>query len=155
MEKIVGASSAGLEKCLNPDSLYEFFLLRYIYISVTKSAVPMCQPTCCFTSRQMFNTNRKDVLPAEKICNIIYFFTCNCDHRYVGKTTQRLEERVKQHVPGDLVQQVTQSASTLRRRLGRPRKNVGERDRDVETMASARGDTAITKHLKAMSAASV
>ena len=117
--------------------------------SVTKSAVPMCQPTCCFTSRQMFNTNRKDVLPAEKISNIIYLFTCDCGHRYVGKTTQRLEERVKQHVPEDLVQQVTQSAVTLRRRPGRPRKNGGEQDRDVETMASARSDTAITKHLKA------
>ena len=80
--------------------------------SVTKSAVPMCQPTCCFTSWQMFNTNGKDVLPAEKINNIIYLFTCDCGHRYVGKTTQRLEERVKQHVPGDLVQQVTQSAVT-------------------------------------------
>ena len=31
--------------------------------------------------------------------NVIYQFLCHCDSRYVGRTSQRLEERIKQHVP--------------------------------------------------------
>ena len=56
----------------------------------------------------MFSTSKKDVLPAEKVSNVIYLFTCECGHRYIGKTTQRMEERVKQHVPNELVKHVAQ-----------------------------------------------
>ena len=31
--------------------------------------------------------------------NVIYQFVCHCDSRYVGCTSQCLEERIKQHVP--------------------------------------------------------
>ena len=29
----------------------------------------------------------------------MYEFTCQCDSGYVGRTTQRLEDRIKQHFP--------------------------------------------------------
>ena len=32
----------------------------------------------------------------------IYQFLCHCDSRYVGRTSQRLEERIKQHVHGSI-----------------------------------------------------
>ena len=119
--------------------------------TTTKNAVPTCKPICCFTSRQMFSTSKKDVLPAEKISNVIYLFTCECGHRYVGKTTQRMEERVKQHVPNELVKHVAQPDGnvTLRRRPGRPRKSAGEQKPDTGGIAGAKSDTSITKHLKA------
>ena len=30
---------------------------------------------------------------------VIYEYVCDCDSPYVGRTTQRLQERIKQHVP--------------------------------------------------------
>ena len=30
---------------------------------------------------------------------IIYQFSCHCDSRYVGRTFQRLQDRIKQHAP--------------------------------------------------------
>ena len=31
--------------------------------------------------------------------NLVYLFVCHCDSRYVGRTSQRLQERIKQHIP--------------------------------------------------------
>ena len=38
-------------------------------------------------------------LPALQKSNVIYQFSCHCDSRYVGHTTHRLQDRIKQHVP--------------------------------------------------------
>ena len=33
------------------------------------------------------------------ISSFVYEFSCRCEARYVGRTTQRLADRIKQHVP--------------------------------------------------------
>ena len=38
---------------------------------------------------------------------VIYEYVCHCDSRYVGRTTQRLQERIKQHVPKAIRQRST------------------------------------------------
>ena len=50
-------------------------------------------------TRQLLPTSKKDVLPASQQSNIVYEFSCHCDSRYVGRTSQRLQDRIKQHVP--------------------------------------------------------
>ena len=99
---------------------------------VTRRAVPWCNPICCFTSRNMFNTSNKDVLPIANLSNVIYLFDCGCGHSYIGRTTQRLGERVKQHVPAGLTHSTTpkESMVTTRKKPGRPRKNNVDRDGD-------------------------
>ena len=52
-----------------------------------------------FVSRQMLSASRKDVLPAIQKSSVIYEYKCHCDSRYVGRTAQRLQDRIKQHVP--------------------------------------------------------
>ena len=52
-----------------------------------------------FVSRQMLPASRKDVLPAIQKSSVIYEYKCHCDSRYVGKTAQRLQDRIKKHVP--------------------------------------------------------
>ena len=37
-----------------------------------------------------------------KKSSVIYEFKCQCDSGYVGRTTQRLEDRIKQHVPSSI-----------------------------------------------------
>ena len=47
--------------------------------------------------------NLKGNSPHPPTTNMIYLFSCRCGRRYVGKTTQRLETRAKQHVPASLL----------------------------------------------------
>ena len=67
------------------------------------SAVKRCffsvEPRVIFNTRQLLSAIKKDVLPSHHHSNVVYQFVCHCDSRYVGRTSQRLEERIKQHVP--------------------------------------------------------
>ena len=67
------------------------------------SAVKRCffsiEPRVIFNTRQLLPAIKKDVLPSHHHSNVIYQFVCHCNSRYVGRTSQHLEERIKQHVP--------------------------------------------------------
>ena len=39
------------------------------------------------------------MLPASQQSNIVYELSCQCDSRYVGHTSQWLQDRIKQHIP--------------------------------------------------------
>ena len=52
-----------------------------------------------FSSTKMSLSFQKDVLPAHQRSNIVYKRSCHCDSVYVGRTSQRLAERIRQHVP--------------------------------------------------------
>ena len=56
-----------------------------------------------FTPRPAFNSTNKDKLPIFKQCNLIYKFICRCNSTYIGMTCQRLEVRVRQHIPRSLL----------------------------------------------------
>ena len=67
------------------------------------SAVKRCffsiKPSVIFTILLFLPATKKNVLPSHHHSNVNYQFVCHCDSRYVGRTSQRLEERIKQHVP--------------------------------------------------------
>ena len=53
-----------------------------------------------FSTRPILPTNHKDILPIHQRSNVIYKFTCKrCDCAYIGRTTQRLGDRISEHVP--------------------------------------------------------
>ena len=56
-----------------------------------------------FTSKRMLPVARKDVLPTTLKSSVVYEYSCHS--RYVGRTSQRLQDRIKQHVPKWLQQQ--------------------------------------------------
>ena len=57
------------------------------------------KPRVVYSTRVMLPSAKKDSVPTtEKSC-VIYEFSCRCEARYVGRTTQRLADRIKQHVP--------------------------------------------------------
>ena len=68
-----------------------------------KAAVESCYGSVStrliFTSERMLPVARKDVLPTIQKSFVIYEYKCHCDSRYVGRTSQRLQDRIKQHVP--------------------------------------------------------
>ena len=47
------------------------------------------------------------------ISDIIYKFQCGCNDTYIGHNFQRLEVRVKQHVPRDISNRTTSRHSKL------------------------------------------
>ena len=101
---------------------------RKLATQAVTECFPLVKPLVLFTTRPAFSGRVKDVLPTTSRSNIIYQFTCSCGHTYVGRTSQRLSERMKQHLPDGLLK-------------GRGR-----------AAAAKQSDSAVTKHLKASSA---
>ena len=52
-----------------------------------------------FSTRKMFPTVRKDVVPIKQQSMVVYQHVCHCNCQYVGHTSQRLQDRIKQHIP--------------------------------------------------------
>ena len=70
----------------------------------------------CLHHQKLLPVAKKDVLPAFHQSNIVYQFLCHCDSRYMGRTSQRLQQRIKQHVPKTILQKhISQDQSTLAR----------------------------------------
>ena len=64
-------------------------------------------PRLVFLSQFMLPAAKKDVLLANQRRKVIYEYVCRCDSRYVSRTTQRLQERIKLHVPKAIRQKNT------------------------------------------------
>ena len=60
----------------------------------TRRALPSIQKDCVPLGEHFHPTNQKS--------SVIFEFTCQCDSGYVGRTTQRLGDRIKQHVPSNI-----------------------------------------------------
>ena len=67
--------------------------------AVISRCYPTVLPRVILTSRPILSSAQKDVLPTINRSNLVYQFTCHCDSRYVGRTSQRLKTRIMQHVP--------------------------------------------------------
>ena len=68
-----------------------------------KAVVSNCffvvEPRIIFKTKELVPATKKDVLPAHQQSNVIYEYSCHCDSRYVGRTSQRLLDRINQHIP--------------------------------------------------------
>ena len=74
------------------------------------------EPHIVYTTRQLLPAALNDVLPTSHQNNIVYQFLCHCDSPYVGHTSQRLQQRIKQHVPKNILHGLTsQDRSTFAR----------------------------------------
>ena len=82
--------------------------LPWLYLVLTrfakqvKSVVKQCfssvEPRVLYTTNELLSATNKDVLHALQKSNVIYQLSCHCDSRYVGCNSQRLQDRIKQHV---------------------------------------------------------
>ena len=52
-----------------------------------------------YSTRVMLPSTKKDSVPTTQKSCVVYEFSCRCEARYVGRTTQRLAYRIKRHVP--------------------------------------------------------
>ena len=52
-----------------------------------------------YNTRVMLPSAKKDSFPTTQKSCVVYEFSCRCEARYVGCTTQREADRIKQHAP--------------------------------------------------------
>ena len=63
------------------------------------AAYPTVKTTLSFSTTYAYRKIARESLPTTTISSVIYFYTCAGEATYVGKTTQRLTEQIKQHIP--------------------------------------------------------
>ena len=56
-----------------------------------------------FQTRTAVVSVRKDALPPHHINSVIYKYTCSCGSDYVGRTSNRLDLRIRQHLPAQIL----------------------------------------------------
>ena len=102
----------------------------------TKIAINRCyQPRIIFTTRKNLPAIHKDVLLSLQQSKVVYQYVCRCDCRYVGRTSQRLRDRINQHIPRCI------------RNDKRPRKKLPNRECKVTSTPTVYCDSAIGQHL--------
>ena len=135
------------------------FLIGYLIGSASqllehqvKSAVQNCYravSTCLiFPSQCVLPAAKKDVLPPNQRSMVICEYVCHCDSRYVGRTTQKLQKRIKQHVPKAIRQKttLTQEQETHRPQPTRIQSNRNCKAKS-KTQFEPENDSAIGQHL--------
>ena len=68
-----------------------------------KKAVRLCFPAAdvrvCYSTKSLMQFKTKTALPILLRSKVIYEFQCLCGKGYIGRTNQRLVDRIAQHVP--------------------------------------------------------
>ena len=120
-----------------------FFHCTELFKLVRKANSANRLPYIAGAVRPVYRTTRafslpKDRLPTFSQSNLIYLYECrNCGKRYAGRTEQRLDDRIDQHVPKHIITEPEPGEKTR----GRPPK---ERSNPAEGY-----DSAIACHLAA------
>ena len=101
-----------------------------------------------FSSQCTLIAANKYELPAYQRRTVIYEYVCHCDSRYVGRTTQRLQKRILQHVPKAIRQRTTptQKQETHRSHPIRSQPNRKCKAK-IKTQFEPEIDSAIGQHL--------
>ena len=95
-------------------ALFDKVEKRFYKPNFTAKNVKMAVESCygsittrvVFTFKCMLPVACKDVLPTTLKSSIIYEYLCHCDSRYIGQTSEQLQDRIKQHISKWLQQQV-------------------------------------------------
>ena len=105
-------------------------------------------PRLIFSSQCMLPAAKNDELSANQRSMVIYEYVCHCDSRYVGRTTQRLHERIKQQVLKAIRQKTTptQDQGTHRFQPTRTQPNRKCKAKS-KTQFEPQNDSAIGQHL--------
>ena len=98
-----------------------------------------CGTTCCLLYQRTSPRYQQGCTACFAESNVIYQFSCHCDSRYVGRTSQRLHDRIKQHVPKSI-----RSNSSSQKRLLPARRCKSSTQTNTQSLAS---DSAIGLHL--------
>ena len=80
--------------------------------NAVETSFPAASLCLSFRSNGLINLNLKDKLPKSTASFCVYRFACSCGASYVGRTTRRLSERIREHCPSALARGSTSSNSS-------------------------------------------
>ena len=89
------------------------------------------EPRVVYSTNELLPATNKDVAPASQKSNVIYQFSCHCGSRYVRRTSKRLQNRIKQHVPNSI-----RSCSSSQKRLLPARRCKSSTQTNTQSLAS-------------------
>ena len=102
-------SNFAAEKTLGPEKCPVYLKLPWIgnesskFENQNSKAITSCfydvKPRVVYNTRVMLPSAKKDSIPTTQKSCVLYEFSCQCEARYVGRTTQRLADRREQQVP--------------------------------------------------------
>ena len=105
-EKLANISS---EKRFGPKKCPIYMKLPWIgsvsskFENQINKAITSCfyavKPSAVYNTKVTLPSVKKESVPTTQKSCVIYEFPCRCEARYVGRTRQRLADRIKQHVP--------------------------------------------------------
>ena len=108
-----------------------FFFITYFY-----NEKNFYNEKIIFTTRKTLPPIHKHLLlPSLQQSMVVNQHVCRCDCRYVGRTSQRLQDRINQHIPRCI------------RSDKRPTKNLPNRECKITSTTSVYCDSAIGQHL--------
>ena len=97
-----------MEKPCGPEKCPVYLKLPWIgnvsskFENQINKAITSCfyavKPRVVYNTKVMLPSAKKDSVPTTQKSCVVYEFLCRCEARYVGRTTQRLADRIKQHV---------------------------------------------------------
>ena len=121
------------EKTFGPEKCPVYLKLSWIgnvsskFKNQSNKAITSCfyavKPRVVYNTRVMLPSAKKDNVPTPQKSCVFYEFSCRCEARYVGRTTQRLADRIKQHVPTS----IRKKSSTVREQPLRMCKNISSK----------------------------
>ena len=114
-------------KCFGPTKCSVLIRLPYIgsisnkFEEELSSLVAKCfgavRLRVVFESRPQMQAASKDKLPITMNSNVIYKFACQCGDWYIGRTSQRLQTRINQHVTKKLQRTFATKSAAERRNI--------------------------------------
>ena len=102
-------------KVLDLRNVLLFFFLDFLGLVLLASPLPRKLPPLCavvimllmsdqfFTTNTAFTSIHKDKLLIFKQSFLINKFNCRCNSTYIGRTCERLEVRIRRHVPRGII----------------------------------------------------
>ena len=125
-----------------PEKCPIYLRLPWLGSVSTRFAVKQCfsvvEPRVVYSTNELLPATKKDVLPALQKSIVMYQFSCHCDSRYVGRTSQRLQDRIKLRVPKSI------RSFSSQKRLLPARRCKSSTQTNTQSLAS---DSAIGLHL--------
>ena len=77
-----------------------------------ESTYPAAQLCISFRGNTVTRINLKDTLPRLTTSYCVYSFECSCGASYVGRTTRRLSERIREHQPDRLYKRMDKTSAS-------------------------------------------
>ena len=100
------------EKPIGPEKCPLFLKLPWIgnvsskFENQVSKAITSCyyavKPRVVYKTRVMLPSAKRDCVPTTQKSCVVYEFSCLCEARYVGRTTQRLVDGIEQHVSASI-----------------------------------------------------